>query len=129
MIRDALDILNPRARFTATGTFYQEMPESADIGGISFPYEDVDPSSRDFRRLFSNFQALTAGEIAIRTNARLPFRANQYIVLSSGEMYIITSVQTDRSRAPKQAMRFVGIPVGVEFVLRMVNVPNPWGIA
>lgn len=129
MIRDALDILNPRSRFTATATYYKEMPESADIGGISFPYEDVDPSSRDFRRLFSNFQTFAAGEIAIRTNARLPFRANQRVVLPSGEMYIITGVQTDRSRAPKQAMRFAGIPVGVEYVLRMVFVPNPWEIA
>ena len=129
MVRDALDILNPRSRFTATATYYKEMPESADIGGISFPYEDVDPASHDFRRLFGNFQSFVAGEIAIRTNARLPFKANQRVVLPSGEMYIISGVQTDRSRAPKQAMRFAGVPVGVEYVLRMVNVPNPWGIA
>ena len=73
MIRDALDILNPHSRFTATGTYYKEMPESADIGGISFPYEYIDPASRDYRRLFGNFQSFEAGEIDLRTNAWLQF--------------------------------------------------------
>lgn len=128
MIRDALDILNPHSRFTATGTYYKEMPESADIGGISFHYEYVDPASRDYRRLFGNFQSFEAGELAIRTNARLPFKANQRVVLASGLMYIIVGVQEDFSRAPKQAMRIAGIPVGVEYIIRMVNTPNPWEI-
>lgn len=126
-MRDALDIIMPRARFTAKATYYKELPESPDVGGMRFHYEYIDPATREYRRLFGNFQSFEAGEIAIRTNARLPFRTNGLVILATGETYTVTNVQKDFSRAPKQAMRIVGIPIGVEYVLRMTTTRNPWG--
>ena len=127
MVHDSLDLFTPRSRFTATGKFWTERPDSADEGGTAFNYEYVDTSTRAYRRLFSNMQSFEAGEVAIRTNDLLPWKAKCYFMTADGALYRILEVQKDRRAAPKQAMRLLGTPLGTEFVIRAVNVENPWG--
>lgn len=128
MAQDALDILCPHARFTARGSYYKEEPEHEELGAQTFDYEYVDPLSKTFRRLYGNYQSFTAGELAIRTRDRLEWKINAFVVTSDGAMYVITDIQQDFSSAPKQAFRIAGMPVGVEWVLRLVPYQNPWGI-
>lgn len=127
MVNDSLDLFTPRSRFSATGTYWPERPDSADKGGTPFNYEYVDPSSRAYRRLFGNIQSFNAGEIAIRMNDLIDWSNKGYFMTTDGSVYRIDSVQKDYSSAPKQAMRLFGTPLGTEYVIRGVNVPNPWG--
>lgn len=127
MVHDSLDLFTPRSRFTATGKFWTERPDSADEGGTEFNYEYVDTSTRAYRRLYANYQSFEAGEVAIRTNDLLPWNAKCYFMTAEGALYRILDVQKDYQAAPKQAMRLLGTPFGTEFVIRAVNVENPWG--
>ena len=57
MIADALDILNPRERFSAEGTYWDTRPDSAAQGGSKkFNYEFVSPYSKTYRVAFGNMQ-------------------------------------------------------------------------
>ncbi len=128
MVHDSLDLFTPRSRFTATGKFWAERPDSADEGGTAFHYEYVDTASRTYRRLFANIQSFEAGEVAIRTNDLLPFTNKGYFMTADGDLYRIIQVQKDYQAASKQALRLFGTPIGTEFVIRAVNVLNPWGV-
>ena len=128
MIYSLLDIVAPRAQYTARGSYYKREPNDPTEGAQSFSYEYLDPLSKTFRRLYGNYQSFTAGELAIRTRDRLEWKVNAFVVTSDGAMYVITDIQQDFSSAPKQAFRIAGMPVGVEWVLRLVPYQNPWGI-
>ncbi len=128
MMRDILDILNPRTQFALSGTYYPERPDSPDVGGQPFNYEYVDPYTKTWRTLFGNIQA-SAGETAIRTDDRLKFKAGDGLVrLQDGEWYAIQQKMTDYQAAPKQAFRVLPVPVGTQYVLRLVAVDEPWGL-
>lgn len=128
MIYSLLDIVAPRAQYTARGSYYKREPNDLTEGAQPFAYEYLDPLSKTFRRLYGNYQSFTAGELAIRTRDRLEWKVNAFVVTSDGAMYVITDIQQDFSSAPKQAFRITGMPVGVEWVLRLVPYQNPWGI-
>ena len=128
MIYSLLDIVAPRAQYTARGSYYKREPNDLTEGAQPFDYEYIDPLSKTFRRLYGNYQSFTAGELAIRTRDRLEWKVNAFVVTSDGAMYVITDIQQDFSSAPKQAFRIAGMPVGVEWVLRLVPYQNPWGI-
>lgn len=128
MIYSLLDIVAPRAQYTARGSYYKREPNDLTEGAQTFDYEYIDPLSKTFRRLYGNYQSFTAGELAIRTRDRLEWKVNAFVVTSDGAMYVITDIQQDFSSAPKQAFRIAGMPVGVEWVLRLVPYQNPWGI-
>ena len=127
MIYDALDILLPRARFTAVGTYWPERPDSTDVGGARFNYEYINPASRAYRRLYANIQSHDAGEIAVRTNDVLPFNAECFFMTADGNLYQIVDVQEDFSSAPEQALRLFSRPLGTEYLIRGVRVDNTWG--
>lgn len=128
MIRDALDILNPRARFTATGILYAKKPE-VDGGGERFGYEYVNPYSATYRRLFSNIQG-ESGEVAIRTNDAIdPVINKSYVRLADGKLYKVLQVETDYQAAAKQSLRLFGVPLGTELVMRLVRQEDAWGDA
>ncbi|AWW06100.1 MAG: hypothetical protein [Caudoviricetes sp.] len=128
MIRDILDILNPHTQFTLSGTYYPERPDGPDVGGQQFNYEYVDPTTHTWRTLFGNIQ-VSAGETAIRTDDQLSFKEGKGLVnLQDGSWYTIEQKATDYQSAPKQAFRVLPVPVGTQFVLRLVATEEPWGI-
>ena len=128
MIRDILDILNPHTQFTLSGTYYPERPDGPDVGGQQFNYEYVDPYTKTWRTLFGNIQ-VSAGETAIRTDDQLSFKEGKGLVnLQDGSWYTIEQKATDYQSAPKQAFRVLPVPVGTQFVLRLVATEEPWGI-
>lgn len=126
MLNDALDILNPRGRYTAEGTYWTERPDSANEGGMKFNYEWVDPMSKAYRVLYGTVQSVEAGETAIRTNDNLGFSSGGFVMTADGQLFQVIQVSKDFSSVPKQALRLFGTPIMTEFVLRLVTVPNPW---
>lgn len=128
MIRDILDILNPKERFTLTGKYYAERPDSPDIGAQEFNYEYVDPYTKTWRTLFGNIQA-SAGETAIRTDDQISFKKGKgLVVLQDGSCYAIEVKAVDYQAAPKQAFRVLPVPVSTQYVLRLVAIDEPWRI-
>lgn len=128
MIRDILDLLNPHTQFALAGTYYSERPDGPDVGGQPFNYEYVDPSTKTWRSLFANIQ-VSAGETAIRTDDQLSFKTGNGIVrLQDGSWYTIEQKATDYQAAPKQAFRVLPVPVGTQYILRLVAIEEPWSI-
>lgn len=128
MIKDILDIMNPKQQFTLTGKYFSERPDGPDAGGEEFNYEYVDPYTKTWRTLFANIQA-GAGETAIRTDDQLEFKEGKgMVILQDGTAYLIEQKRTDYSSAPKQAFRVLPVPIGTEYVLRLVAVEEPWGV-
>lgn len=129
MTQDSLDLFTPRSRFTATGTYWEDRPDSAvSDGGKKFNFEYVSPYSKTYLVAFGNMQNFESGETAVRTNDDIGFKNGGYIMLQDGRLYVILEVSTDFQAANKQALRFLGVPLSTQYVIRMVNVPNPWGV-
>ncbi len=126
---DYLDLANPKSRFTASALYYPQETDSPDIGGKRFTYEYVDPLSHTYRKLFGNIQSTDGeGEAAIRTDTRLEYARGAFVKTQDGKFFQIIQMQIDYATANKQAMRILPIPVSVQYVIRMVEVPDPWGI-
>lgn len=47
---------------------------------------------------------------------------------AEGTLFAITQAAKDFQSASKQALRLLGTPLGTEYVLRLVNVENAWGV-
>ena len=113
MIKDILDVLNPKQRFTLTGKYFSERPDGPDVGGEEFNYEYVDPYTKT----------------AIRTDDQLSFKEGiGMVVLQDGTAYLIHQKMTDYSAAPKQSCRVLPVPIGTEYVLRLTAIEEPWGV-
>ena len=127
MIFDSLDLMNPRAKFTATGKFYAMRPD-ADPSGIVFNYEYVNPYSSTYKRLFSNIQG-EASNVVIRTNDLIkPVENRNYMLLADGRLFRVAQIEIDYQSASKQALRLFGTPLGTTLVLRLVEEENKWGV-
>ncbi len=127
---DWLDIAHPSPQFTAHAKYYEQTIDDPSIGGQPFRYENVDPFSHTYRRLFGNIQSTdNEGETAIRTNDRLPFHRGSYVILPDGRAFQIIQMMKDVQKASKQALRFFPTPVATEYVIRMVQVENPWEVS
>lgn len=127
MIRDILDIMNPKPKFTATANYYPEPVNGPDVGAQQFNYEYVNPFSNTYRRLFANIQG-EAGEVAIRTDDQIKFKINGIVITQDGQAFKIIQIEKDYQAAQKQVMRILGTPVSTQYVMRLVSVKNPWGI-
>lgn len=127
MIRDILDIMNPKTTFTATANYYPEPVDSPNDGAQQFNYEYVNPYSNTYRRLFANVQGV-AGEVAIRTSDQLKYKINGIVITQDGQAFKIIQIEKDYQAAQKQAMRILGVPVSTQYVMRLVSIDNPWGV-
>lgn len=127
MITDILDILNPRTRFTATASYYDEPVDGPEVGAKQFNYEYVNPFSNTYRRLFANIQGV-AGEVTVRTADQLKYKVDGIVITQDGKAFKILQVEIDYQSSPKQVLRLLGTPVSTEYVLRLVSIHNPWGV-
>lgn len=126
---DYLEFANPKSRFTASALYFEHEVDDPTDGGQRFTYEYLDPLSHTYRKLFGNIQSTDGnGELAIRTGTRLPYKQGAYIKTQDGKFFQIIQMQEDFSAAKKQAMRILPIPVSVQYVIRMVQIEDPWEI-
>lgn len=56
------------------------------------------------------------------------FKVHGFIITQDGKAFEIQQVETDRQTTPPQVMRLFGTPASTEYVIRLVEVDNPWGI-
>ena len=125
---DLLDLTTPHAREVCNGTYYDSIPKDVNVTGQPFGYEYVDPTSWHYQQLFSNVKVSEATTAAIKSKTPLKWRVGGYVRTQDGRFYTIIAVQQDYNAAPRQAFRIFGNAAGVEYVVRMTECDEPWGI-
>lgn len=123
---DFLDILDVKAEETFKGKYFKDRPQTPMDVATSFTYDVVDPNDRSYSKVLNNLE-VDRGTHSIKTNEFLDFKINGYVITHEGFMWQITSVQTIPSKN-KQAYRYLKRAVGEEYVLRLIQVENPWGL-
>lgn len=126
-MNDILDLLNPKSKFTSTGKYYKERPLSPDLGTEHFNYSYESRYSNTYRRLFANVQGIE-GQTVIRTDDQCHFKVHGFIITQDGKAFEILQAEKDYQAASQQALRLFGTPVSTEYVLRLMEIDNPWGI-
>lgn len=123
---DLLDIFAGKWDKVFTGNYYKELPNAPDDNAITFEYEAIDPTEWHYQRLFSNVVTTKSSSCAIKTNTPLSYQVGSYVVLQNGKLYEIISVQEDYQSVEKQAFRYLQRVAGVDYVIRLVELPNAW---
>ncbi len=125
---DILDVLIPHQDEVFTGTYYEQMPNSPSVNGVPFDYNTVDPTSWHYQALFSQVIVAQSTSAAIKTKEDLKWRVGGYIATQDGRFYELIAAQQDYAAAPRQAFRMLRDAAGTEFVLRLSEKENPWGL-
>ena len=123
---DFLDILDVKTNEVFKGKYYKDRPETPADFATEFTYDVVDANDRTYSKVLNNLE-VDRGTHSIKTNEYLDFKINAYVITQDGLMWQITSVQTIPSKN-KQAYRYIKRAVGEEYVLRLIQVDNPWGL-
>lgn len=121
---DLMDILTGKAEKVCTGKYYENEPEESEA--ISFAYEYMDFNSRTYKMLINRLYAGQACDASIKTNANINFKIDSFIRLQDGNIYTIISVDKDMQSASKQAYRYFIQPAGIEKIIRLTQVENPF---
>lgn len=133
---DILDIYHGRFYQTYSGRYFRRLPESITFlrsvedlykveDGEDFDYEFVDPTAWNYKKLFGNLLENDYANATIKTQDAIDWRVTSYVVLEDGRLYTISSVTEDTMAAEREAARLMPIPVGTEYILRLVEVENP----
>lgn len=135
---DILDIYNGRYYNTYSGTYYKRLPSPTlytsidDLynleAGVFIDYEILDPASREYRTIISNLIDTDTMNVAIKTRDIEDYRSGEFIVLEDGRLYKIISVTEDTSAASREAARLFPVPLGTEYILRLLEIENPRGV-
>ena len=125
---DILDILQGRYHQLHAGRYYDRLPHTNQTykEPILFEFEYVDPSSWSYRQLIANLVDTEAADVSIKTKDKF-FKVGKYITIE-GKLYKIVSVLQDHSSAARESAAFLPIPVGIDYVIRLVEMENPWGL-
>ncbi len=132
---DILDIYRGRFFQLHAGKYFERLPENItflrtveDLGkveeGLDFDFEFVDATSWRYKQLFSNVTESEYGGATIKSNEDLPWKAKGFVLLDNGRLYVITQVTEDTDAVPREAARIFPVPVGTDYVLRLVEVEN-----
>lgn len=125
---DVLSILIPHSEQVCTGTYYEKLPNSPADNGVSFDYENIDMTEWHYQQLFANVPVKNATSAAIKTKEPKEWKVGSYIATQDGRFYSIIAVQQDFKKASDQAFRFLSLVPGVEYVIRLTQKENPWGL-
>ena len=101
---------------------------AANAAPMIFDYEAVDVTEWRYQQLIGNLIVTDAANTTVKTRSSVKFAPNTYVALQDGNLYLITSVTEDPRSVPKEAARIMVFPVGLEKVLRLKQIDDPWGI-
>ncbi len=128
---DLLDLLHGKVNYTFTGVHYSRRPDTPDQeGGGIFDYEYVDPTEWHYQKLFGNLINNDGATTTIKTNDDLDIKVSQkqYVILQDEKLYRIISVMKDYQSESKQTFRFLKEAPEIDYIIRLVEVDNPWEI-
>ena len=132
---DLIDILQGRFNQTNPGLYYEKRPRpqsSQDLNNSSvgqpLDYEVINPYEYHYRSLLGNMTDTKSITTAIKTKDQYDYRVGGFIVLSDGRTCQIDAVTVDTGNTKKQARRVFPIPLGTEYVIRLIEVDNARGV-
>lgn len=135
---DLLDILQGRANQTIEATYFTKLPEFLDIlnltaqdlmeheEGAPIDIEYVNPTEWHYKQIIGNLVDKDGATATVKTRDANGYRGG-YIVFD-GKMYQILSCLEDTSGASREAMRMFPVPLGTEYILRLLEIDNPWEV-
>jgi hypothetical protein len=125
---DFLDFLTIKDEEVLTGTYYNRRPKTIEDVGISFQYDIVDEKDETYSKLLDAIETTKALQ-TIKTNDLCGFKVKSYVITQTGELWQITGI-VKRVVKPenKQALRVLKTTVETEYVIRLIEVENPWGL-
>lgn len=125
---DLLTIEQGRYEKTLLGSYYATQQDKA----IAFDYEIIDPKTVDFDTM-QNLSVSQFSTTAIKSND--PFwqdimreKKKGFVALQTGGLFEITQIRQDTGKVSKEAYRTQTLPIGTEYVLRLVEVDNPFNL-
>ena len=138
---DILDIYTGRYYQTHSARYFNHLPESISYGatledickmtdaiGSDIDFEFVDPTSWRYKTLVSNMSDSNAADATIKTKDGEGMRVKGYLLLDNGRLMQIISITEDTAAGQREAARIFAVPPGSDYVVRLVEIENPWGI-
>lgn len=125
---DLLDVLQGRYNYVFTGTHFSARPTDIDAEGAYFDYESVDPTEWHYQKLFGNLLNNDGSTTTIKSNDDMAWAVGQYVALQDDKLFKISSVLKDYRAANKETFRFLKNVPQTDYVIRLVEVDNPWGV-
>jgi len=123
---DYLDLISGKFDQTLTGAYYPRLPNAPDDERVQFNYEPVDVKSWAYKKLFGNVENSEGAVYAIKTTEDLRFKIGQYIITQGGTMWKIVQTSKDVLSGKREAYRYLKDVPQIDYVLRLVEVENPW---
>lgn len=123
---DYLDLLHIKADEVLTGTYYERRPLTPQDVGETFSYDIVDEPRSAY---YNILQALntTMTTQTIKTSDLHNIKVKGYCVTQEGGLYQIQEIiKQIKKPKTKYALRVIQTTIETEYVLRMVEVDNPW---
>lgn len=102
--------------------------QHGDNPGIDFDFEFVDPTQWRYKQLLQNLTDDNMASATIKTNTPLEYKPKSYIMLDNGRLCQMLSITEDTNAASREAALLFPVPVGTEYVIRLIEIENPWGI-
>lgn len=126
---DKLDIYAGRLMRTHAGKYYDKTPDTAGIVPQPFDYEVVDMASYRYKQLFGNLMDNTTCTAAIRTNDPRAYKVGGFVLDDRGRLFTVVSVTEDTASVEsEQVFRYFPVAAGTDYILRLVEKENPWGL-
>lgn len=126
---DALDLLHGRVNYVFTGSHYPTQPNTPDDEHADFDYEYVDPTEWHYQKLFGNILNNDGATTTIKTNDDMSRKVDQYVALQDNKLYKVVSVMKDYQSANREVFRFLKDAPQIDFVVRLIEEHDGWGIA
>lgn len=123
---DYLDLLHQRSEEVLTGTYYERRPLTPQDVGEAFSYDIVDEPRSAYFNLLQSLNT-TMSTQTIKTTDIHDVKVKGYCVTQEGGLWQIQEI-VKRIKNPKSkyALRVIQTTIETEYVLRMVEVDNPW---
>ena len=125
---DFLDFMAISDEEVLSGSYYSKRPKTPQDVSHPFMYDIVDESNKYYAKLLGEIQTEKTVQ-TIKTNDDCGFKIKGYVVTQEGTMWQIDNVVKRLVKADnKQALRWLKQTVETEYVIRLLEVENPWGL-
>ena len=124
---DYLSLIKNDEEEVLEGKYYARRPVLPADVGLEFSYDIVNESDRTYAKLLDNLQTETS-LLTIKTNDAKGFKVKGYIVTQDERLWQIQGIIVKRMTENRQALRILKETNETEYVLRLTEVANPWGL-
>lgn len=128
MIDDILSLLNTNAEEVLSGTYYNVIPKTNLDGGEPFQYDIVNDSDKSYASVLGTIKTEQT-MCTIKTNDDCGFKVNGYIATQDGGFWQISGIVKHLvNKNSKQALRLLKETAETEYIMRLIEIPNPRGL-